>query len=331
MWLCALFIVQDPSPAQKQIINLLLFFFVCVATRTSGLFFSPNVHHLVSQILMWGMVRLFAMLHIINSEAEVYTPFFQTGTQLIQQHGHPVTFALLKEGRKGSPQPFMTQSFVLKAQTILGKDEGTAEDKQNFIFLVWHKKFCWGSGCDTLVLSSAITAAAPIGLWVHFAPWGPEFSLIQPQKILDSPSGGICRGAGSILRETAVASPGTESHSGPSSVSGRISAESKTCHSLVFSALCWFIGVTNLNICSVAWQEFRINVWMLASFLLWCLAGPHGGEPGVIGKSSGLPSGSPWTGRRWQWRWEGKAAALEAEVGTCIISVGLFKEDYAFS
>lgn len=64
------------------------------------------------------------MLHMINSEVEVYNPFSQTGTQPIQQHGYPVTLALLKEGRKGSPQPFMTQSFVLKAQTILDKDEG---------------------------------------------------------------------------------------------------------------------------------------------------------------------------------------------------------------
>lgn len=117
MRFCALFIVQDPSPAWKQIINLLLFFFFflffyCVVTRTSGDFFSHSVHHLVSQTLTWGMVGLFAMLYMINSEAEVYNQFFQTGTQLIQQHGYPVTFTLLKEGRKGSPQPFMTQSHL---------------------------------------------------------------------------------------------------------------------------------------------------------------------------------------------------------------------------
>lgn len=69
----------------------------------------------------------------------------------------------------------------------------------------------------------------------------------------------------------------------------------------------------------------------VASFLLCCLVVPHGSEPGVVGKSSGLPSGSPWTGRRRQWRWEGKAATLKAEVGTCTTSVGLFMEDYAFS
>lgn len=56
---------------------------------------------------------------------------------------------------------------------------------------------------------------------------------MQPQKILDSPSGGICRGAGSVLGETAEASPGTESNSGPSSVGGKISAESKSCHSFL--------------------------------------------------------------------------------------------------
>lgn len=30
---------------------------------------------------------------------------------------------------------------------------GTAEDKQNSTFLVWHRKFCWGSDCDALLCS----------------------------------------------------------------------------------------------------------------------------------------------------------------------------------
>lgn len=63
----------------------------------------------------------------------------------------------------------------------------------------------------TLLLSPAIVAAALISLCVDFAPRGPEFSLIQSQEILESPTGGIFRGAGSVLRETAATSPGTES------------------------------------------------------------------------------------------------------------------------
>lgn len=251
--------------------------------------------------------------------------------KVIQQHGHPVTFSLLQGGREGSPQQFTTQP---QSTNPPRQGWGTAEDEQNSSFLIWHRKFCWAQTVINSVLSSATAAAAaPVALWVHFAPQGPQFSLIQPQKILDSPSGGISIGAGSVLRERAVASPGTESNSGPSSVCARISAESKICHSFLWGLLVLCAGSQK---------------WKTSVFLLWPVRN-LGLIMDISLLSSLLLSSAPWWWAKgcreklWvTFRFSLDREEMTVEVGrksshpeswgwNLHISKGLFMEDYAFS
>lgn len=56
--------------------------FFTVLSPELQIFFS-NIHCLISQTLMWGMVGFLAILYMINSDAEGYNPFLQTCIQLI--------------------------------------------------------------------------------------------------------------------------------------------------------------------------------------------------------------------------------------------------------
>lgn len=196
------------------------------------------------------------------------------------------------------------------------------------------QKVLLSSDCDKLCAQlSHCCCCSSHSLGTFWGPQGPQFSLIQPQKILDSPSGGISIGAGSVLREKAVASPGTESNSGPSSVCARISAESKTCHSFLWGLLVLCAGSQK---------------WKTSVFLLWPVRN-LGLIMDISLLSSLLLSSAPWWWAKgcreklWvTFRFSLDREEMTVEVGrksshpeswgrNLHISKGLFMEDYAFS